>query len=111
MRVSDIGFGPTKMGVWMPIANVGASCAPAPRSTSCSNGTRSVAVVGISPDSARPSHRVAAYLLGATDWTVYFVNPNIDTVLGRQVHPSLADLPEPSLTSSTCSGAPSTCRR
>ncbi len=56
-------------------------------------GTRSVAVVGISPDSARPSHRVAAYLLGASDWTVYFVNPHIDTVLGRQVHPSLADLP------------------
>jgi predicted CoA-binding protein len=56
--------------------------------------TRSVAVVGVSPDSARPSHRVAAYLMGATGWTVYFVNPNVDRVLGRQVYPSLSDLSE-----------------
>ena len=57
--------------------------------------TRTVAVVGVSGDSKRPSRRVAAYLIGATDWTVYLVNPNIDTALGRRVYPSLADLPEP----------------
>ena len=56
--------------------------------------TRSVAVVGISGDSQRPSRRVAAYLIGATDWTVYLVNPNLDEALGRTVYPSLADLPE-----------------
>jgi predicted CoA-binding protein len=55
--------------------------------------TRSVAVVGISPDSARPSHRVAAYLMGATEWTLYFVNPHVDRVLGRQAYPALTDLP------------------
>jgi predicted CoA-binding protein len=57
--------------------------------------TRSVAVVGVSGDSMRPSRRVTAYLIGTTDWTVYLVNPNIDTALGRRVYPSLADLPEP----------------
>jgi predicted CoA-binding protein len=56
--------------------------------------TRSVAVVGVSGDSRRPSRRVTAYLIGTTDWTVYLVNPNIDTALGRPVYPSLADLPE-----------------
>jgi uncharacterized protein len=57
--------------------------------------TRSVAVVGVSSDSQRPSRRVAAYLIGATDWTVHLVNPHVDTVIGRPVHASLADLPEP----------------
>jgi predicted CoA-binding protein len=56
--------------------------------------TRSVAVVGVSSNSKRPSRRVAAYLIGATDWRVYLVNPNLDTALGRDVYPSLADLPE-----------------
>jgi predicted CoA-binding protein len=57
--------------------------------------TRSVAVVGVSSDSKRPSRRVAAYMIGATEWTVYLVNPNIDSALGRRVYASLADLPEP----------------
>jgi predicted CoA-binding protein len=57
--------------------------------------THSVAVVGVSSDSQRPSRRVAAYLIGATGWTVYLVNPNVDRVLGRDVYASLADLPEP----------------
>ena len=57
--------------------------------------TRSVAVVGVSSDSKRPSRRVTAYLIGATDWTVLLVNPNIEEALGRRVYPSLADLPEP----------------
>jgi hypothetical protein len=57
--------------------------------------TRSVAVVGVSGDSKRPSRRVAAYLIGATDWTVYMINPNIEEALGRRVYRSLADLPDP----------------
>ena len=57
--------------------------------------TRSVAVVGVSSDSKRPSRRVTAYLIGATEWSVMLVNPNIDEALGRRVYPSLADLPEP----------------
>jgi uncharacterized protein len=57
--------------------------------------TRSVAVVGVSGDSTRPSRRVAAYLIGATDWSIFLVNPNIDAAIGRPVYPSLADLAEP----------------
>jgi uncharacterized protein len=57
--------------------------------------TRSVAVVGVSSDSHKPSRRVAAYLLGATGWSVHLVNPRLDTALGRPVHASLSDLTEP----------------
>ena len=55
--------------------------------------TRSVAIVGMSANPSRASHFVATYLLGATDWVVYFVNPSETEVLGRPVYPSLADLP------------------
>ena len=55
--------------------------------------TRSVAMVGASPHPARASNFVATYLLGSTDYDVYFVNPNATEILGRPVHESLADLP------------------
>jgi predicted CoA-binding protein len=55
--------------------------------------TRSVAVVGVSPDPNRPSHGVAGYLLTNTGWDVYLVNPNIEVLFGREVYASLADLP------------------
>ena len=56
--------------------------------------TRSVAIVGMSPDPARASHFVATYLIGKTDWTLWFVNPRETEILGATVYPSLADLPE-----------------
>jgi predicted CoA-binding protein len=56
--------------------------------------TRTVAIVGMSANSARASHFVATYLTGATDWTVWFVNPGATEILGQKVYPSLADLPE-----------------
>jgi uncharacterized protein len=55
--------------------------------------TRTVAVVGASPNPARASNFVATYLLASTDYDVYFVNPNATEILGRPVYPSLADLP------------------
>lgn len=55
--------------------------------------TRTIAVVGVSQNPARPSHGVAEYLLRSTPYEVWFVNPNATTVLGRPVHASLADLP------------------
>ena len=36
---------------------------------------RSVAIVGASANPSRASNFVATYLLGATDWNVWFVNP------------------------------------
>jgi predicted CoA-binding protein len=52
-----------------------------------------VAIVGVSPDPARPSHSVAAYLREATEWTIWFVNPTVDEILGERCHASLHDLP------------------
>lgn len=56
--------------------------------------TRSVAVVGISDNPRRPSHTVTRYLIDHTDWTLWFVNPTIDELLGRRVYPTIADLPD-----------------
>lgn len=55
--------------------------------------TRTVAIVGMSANPARASHFVATYLAGTTDWTVWYVNPHETEILGRPVHPTLADLP------------------
>ncbi|GAA4774602.1 CoA-binding protein [Actinomycetospora chlora] len=57
--------------------------------------TRTVAMVGASPNPARASNFVATYLLGSTDFDVYFVNPNATEILGRPVYPSLDALPVP----------------
>jgi predicted CoA-binding protein len=56
--------------------------------------TKTVALVGASDNTARPSYFVATYLTSATKFTVYFVNPRLTELLGHPVYPSLADLPE-----------------
>jgi predicted CoA-binding protein len=59
------------------------------------NQTRTIAVVGASSNPARASNFVATYLLSSsTDYTVWFVNPREESILGHPVYPSLADLPE-----------------
>jgi predicted CoA-binding protein len=56
---------------------------------------RTIAVVGASPDPARPSHDVMAYLLRA-GYTVVPVNPLADgEVLGLRCVASLAEIEEP----------------
>jgi predicted CoA-binding protein len=55
---------------------------------------RSIAIVGASPNPARSSYFVGTYLLSSSDYRVYFVNPNADTILGQKVYPDLASLPE-----------------
>jgi uncharacterized protein len=55
--------------------------------------TRTVAMVGASPNPSRASNFVATYLLSSTAYDVYFVNPNATEVLGRPVYKTLADLP------------------
>ena len=56
-------------------------------------GTRTVAMVGASDKPDRASYFVATYLLSTSPYEVWFVNPRVDTILGRPVYPSLADLP------------------
>jgi uncharacterized protein len=55
--------------------------------------TRTVAMVGASPNPSRASNFVATYLLASTDYDVYFVNPNAAEILDRPVYGSLAELP------------------
>ena len=56
--------------------------------------TRSIAVVGVSSKTSRPSYFVATYLLSSScDYELWFVNPAETEILGHPVYPSLADLP------------------
>jgi predicted CoA-binding protein len=50
--------------------------------------TQTIAVVGLSPDPARPSHRVALYLRAA-GYRIVPVNPNHAAVLGEPCYPTL----------------------
>lgn len=54
---------------------------------------RTIAVVGLSSDSYRASHGVAAYLQ-RHGYRIVPVNPNETEVLGEQAYPSLADVSE-----------------
>lgn len=55
--------------------------------------TRTIAVVGLSPNPLRPSHGVAAYLQRA-GYRVIPVNPTCAEVLGERCFASLRDIPE-----------------
>lgn len=56
-------------------------------------GTRTIAIVGASDNPARASYFVATYLLTATPYRVFLVNPRADTILGEPAYPSLDALP------------------
>ena len=54
---------------------------------------KTIAVVGLSEDAAKPSHFVSAYMQKAGK-TILPVNPAVDQVLGVKSYASLRDLPE-----------------
>jgi len=54
--------------------------------------TRSIAVVGLSDNPARPSHRVSGYLQAA-GYRIVPVNPGIAQVLGERAWPDLDSVP------------------
>jgi predicted CoA-binding protein len=56
--------------------------------------SKTIAVVGLSPDEARDSHQVAAYMQ-RHGYRVIPVNPNVKTVLGERAYASLREVPEP----------------
>ncbi len=66
----------------------------APERLATLRATRSIAIVGASENVARASYFVATYLLSSSPYTVYFVNPRAKEILGHEVFPSLAALPE-----------------
>ena len=56
--------------------------------------SRTIAVVGLSPNPQRDSHRVARYLK-EQGYRVIPVNPMEDEVLGEKSYPDLPSVPEP----------------
>ncbi len=56
------------------------------------NSVKSIAVLGLSPDETKASHRVAAYLQQA-GYKIYPVYPKEDEILGEKVYRSLAEIP------------------
>lgn len=55
--------------------------------------SKTVAIVGISNKEDRASYQVARWLKQNSHFTLYFVNPVIDEVLGEKTYASLADIP------------------
>lgn len=53
-----------------------------------------IAVVGYSDDPSRPSNQIGGFLRDV-GYTVYAVNPNVDSIDGEPTYASLADVPEP----------------
>ncbi len=56
--------------------------------------SRTIAIVGLSPDEQRPSHDVARYLQ-AHGYRIVPVNPRCTEVLGERCFASLEDIPFP----------------
>lgn len=55
---------------------------------------KTIAVVGCSPNPARPSHFVSEYML-ESGYEIVPVNPGHRELLGRKCYPSVADIPFP----------------
>ncbi len=80
---------PPKRGVYgMPFSNPGTT-----EICQLLNRVHSIAVVGLSPNEARPSFRVARGLQGL-GYRIIPVRPLVDEVLGEQAYPDLESLPE-----------------
>ena len=53
---------------------------------------RTIAVIGLSDDPAKPSHYVSAYMQ-QHGYKLYPVNPSLESVLGEKSYPALSQLP------------------
>ncbi len=58
------------------------------------DGMTTVAVVGLSPNAARPSHEVASYLL-AQGFMVIPIRPGVGELLGQKAYASLTEYGKP----------------
>jgi uncharacterized protein len=57
------------------------------------NGSKTIAVVGMSPNPARISHQIGVYLANA-GYEVIPVNPGIEEVAGMKAYSSLEEIPK-----------------
>jgi uncharacterized protein len=53
---------------------------------------RTIAVIGLSDDPAKPSHYVSAYMQ-QHGYTIYPINPSLPELLGEKSYAGLSDLP------------------
>lgn len=58
------------------------------------NTSKTIAVVGITDDPEKPSHRVPKYLK-SVGYTIIPVTDKHEEVLGQKAYPTLSDIPEP----------------
>lgn len=56
--------------------------------------TKTIAVVGASPDTSKNANKIPAYLQ-SQGYRIIPVNPRTDQVLGEKTYKTLADIPEP----------------
>ena len=56
--------------------------------------SKTLAIVGVSDKPDRPSYGVAQYLLEHSHYTIFLVNPMLETALGEKVYHSLSEIPE-----------------
>ncbi len=56
------------------------------------DSVQTIAVLGLSPNESKASHRVAAYLQ-SVGYTIVPIYPKEETILGEKVYRSLADIP------------------
>ena len=54
---------------------------------------KTVAIVGISDNPEKASHGVAKWLMENTKYELYFVNPRLESVFGKPVYKTVADIP------------------
>jgi predicted CoA-binding protein len=56
--------------------------------------SKTLAMVGVSDKPDRPSYGVAQYLLEHSHYTIFLVNPMLETALGEKVYHSLSEIHE-----------------
>ena len=59
------------------------------------NKSKTVAIVGASYNTSRASFFVITYLLASSNFDLYFVNPVVESILGKKTYKSLKDIPVP----------------
>lgn len=55
--------------------------------------SKTVAIVGVSDNPEKASNQVAQWLMANTSYDLYFVNPRLESIFGKPVYKSVAEIP------------------